>query len=68
MRRHLAIQAMESGKAWYPGMVGAPAYGAYGNGAMNLNTDVATGKVGKSWSCLDMFLRRVLTVPSDSTL
>ena len=48
MRRHLAIQAMESGKFPFPGMVGAPGgYAPYGNGAMSLNTDNATGKVGE---------------------
>ena len=48
MRRHLAMQAMESGKVWFPGMMGAPsAYGAYNNGTMSLNTDASSGKVGK---------------------
>lgn len=48
MRRHLAMQAMDSGKVWFPGMMGAPsAYGAYNNGAMALNTDASSGKVGK---------------------
>lgn len=49
MRRHLAMQAMESGKAFFPGLLGpSPAgYPAYGNGTMSLNTDASTGKVGR---------------------
>lgn len=49
MRRHLAMQAMESGKgAFFPNMVGPNGAGySYGSGAMSLNTDQASGKVGK---------------------
>lgn len=45
MRRHLAMQAMESGKPFFPGMMNA-GFGGYGNGGMSLNTDNSTGKVG----------------------
>jgi len=50
MRRHIAMQAMESGKAFFPGLLGtSPAgYGSYGNPSMSLNTDAAAGKVGES--------------------
>jgi len=41
------MQAMDSGKPWYPGMMGGPsAYAPYGNGTMTLNTDTTSGKVG----------------------
>lgn len=49
MRRHLAMQAMESGKgAFFPNLLGpnGAAY-PYGPGAMSLNTDQSTGKVGE---------------------
>lgn len=41
------MQAMESGKAFFPGLPGtSPAgYASYGNPSMNLNTDAAAGKV-----------------------
>ena len=47
MRRHLAMQAMESGKPFYPNLLGLSAgYAAYANGTMSLNTDASSGKVG----------------------
>ncbi|KAF1345869.1 hypothetical protein BDV97DRAFT_300988 [Delphinella strobiligena] len=47
MRRHLAMQAMESGKgSFFPGMLGPNGAGySYGSGNMSLNTDQGTGKV-----------------------
>ncbi|KAF2225836.1 hypothetical protein BDZ85DRAFT_72223 [Elsinoe ampelina] len=44
MRRHLAMQAMESGKPFFPGMMNS-GFAGYGNGAMSLNTDTSSGKV-----------------------
>lgn len=46
MRRHLAMQVMDSGKPFLPhGMTGA-AMGLWGNPALSLNTDTTGGKVG----------------------
>ncbi|GAM88987.1 hypothetical protein ANO11243_070210 [Dothideomycetidae sp. 11243] len=45
MRRHLAMQAMESGKGFFPHMMGAGAgFGPFGNG-MGLAADTSSGKV-----------------------
>ena len=62
MRRHLAMQAMESGKAFFPNMMGQSpsAYGGYGNGTMNMNPDASSGKVGEYTDiecrfCADLF-------------
>lgn len=45
MRRHLAMQVMDSGKPFLPhGMTGA--MGHWGNPALSLNTDTTGGKVG----------------------
>lgn len=47
MRRHLAMQAMESGKGFFPNLLGPGApFLPYGSGTMNLNTDSTAGKVG----------------------
>lgn len=47
MRRHLAMQAMESGKPFFPNMMGAGAgFGSFGNGGIGLAQDSTTGKVG----------------------
>ncbi|GAB7347219.1 hypothetical protein MBLNU459_g3323t1 [Dothideomycetes sp. NU459] len=46
MRRHLAMQALESGKGFFPNLLGPSNNGyAYGPGTMSLNTDAGTGKV-----------------------
>lgn len=48
MRRHLAMQALESGKGFFPNLLGPNNNGyAYGPGTMSLNTDAGTGKVGE---------------------
>lgn len=47
MRRHLAMQAMESGKGFFPNLLGPNGNGyGYGSGNMSLNTETGTGKVG----------------------
>ncbi|KAL1302399.1 hypothetical protein AAFC00_002799 [Neodothiora populina] len=47
MRRHLAMQAMESGKgAFFPGLLGPNGSGyPYGSGTMSLNPEQGSGKV-----------------------
>jgi len=49
MRRHLAMQAMDNGKPFFSNLLGpsAAGYAPYGDGAMSLNPDAATGKVGE---------------------
>ncbi|KAH0024859.1 hypothetical protein KCU86_g15285, partial [Aureobasidium melanogenum] len=46
MRRHLAMQALESGKGFFPNLMGPTSNGyAYTPGTMSLNSDAGTGKV-----------------------
>ncbi|KAF2156936.1 hypothetical protein K461DRAFT_220665 [Myriangium duriaei CBS 260.36] len=46
MRRHLAMQAMESGKAFFPSMMGpGSGFGGFGSGGMGLAADTSSGKV-----------------------
>jgi hypothetical protein len=47
MRRHLAMQALESGKGFFPNLMGPGGNGyGYSPGTMNLNADASSGKVG----------------------
>jgi hypothetical protein len=47
MRRHLAMQALESGKGFFPNLMGPGGNGyAYTPGTMSLNADASSGKVG----------------------
>jgi hypothetical protein len=47
MRRHLAMQALESGKGFFPNLMGPGGNGyGYSPGTMSLNADASSGKVG----------------------
>ena len=43
-----SMQAMESGKAFFPNMMGSGSgFGGFGNAGMGLSTDTSSGKVGE---------------------